>query len=256
MLSGQNTETGCVRRPGCTSTFRIDYDARLAEEAVLLAMKSHEEYHRFRSHLDRLYEMQDAEERDTQFRAFHTSWFARLKLGQPVKIALNERPIIARSSECCFVIPAQQRREESAELFVRASCPGFAESCSVGLKLQANSFLNSAHLLPLLRHELLHIADMLDPAFEYDPSISSFENENVHPSLIQERYRVLWDATIDGRLIQEGLLEPSWRARRKKELAQIFPMLGTQTETVFAHFFDSDGHTHAELLAHAVHPEL
>ncbi len=235
--------------------FRIDYETGLVEEAVLLSMAHHADHVRFRRELDRLYDIQDTEERESRFRAFHSSWFLHLGLGQPVEMALDERPIIARTTRCCFVIPARRRRDECAELFVKSSVSRSAGSHSVGLRLLPTSFLESARLLSLLRHEFLHIADMLDPAFEYEPSLPPLEDETMHQNLLQERYRALWDATIDGRLVHEGLIAPSCRARRLLDFRRTFPILGTRAEAVFTHFFDNNGHTHPQLLAYALVPE-
>lgn len=255
MPDAKNIERNVASTPGSSTPFRIDYDARLVEAAVLLTMASHADRVRFRLELDRLYDVQDVEERDSRFRAFHSSWFVELELGQPLEFALGERPIIARSTRCCFVIPAQRRLDECAELFAKSSDPQSADCYSVGLRLQAKSLLDSAGLLALLRHEFLHIADMLDPGFEYEPTFSPAEVETIHPSLFQERYRALWDATIDGRLSREGWVESSCRVRRLRDFAQTFPMLGTQTESAFTHFFDNGGHTHPQLLAYALAPE-
>jgi hypothetical protein len=61
-----------------------------------------------------------------------------------------------------------------------------------------------------LRHEFTHLSDMLDPAFGYEPDTGRPK----HPSqerLIRERYRLLWDITIDGRLATRG--QPPCAAR-------------------------------------------
>ncbi len=221
---------------------------------MLLCAAHHEDRVHFRRELNRLYEIQDMEERDSQFRSLHSSWFARLKLGRPVEIALDERPIIARSTRCCLVAIAPRQRDECAELFVKEPDSHSISGHSVGLCLRPTTFLDPAYLLSLLRHEFLHIADMLDPSFEYEPT-SPVGDDSMHPALIQERYRVLWDTTIDGRLVQEEMIAPSSRARRLKDFTQSFPMLGTRTVAVFARFFDGEGHTHPQLLAYALTPE-
>ena len=253
MLDAKNIELEGARTPRDSAPFRIEYEAGLVEESVLLSMAHHADRVRFRRELDRLYDIQDTEERDSHFRAFHASWFVQLRLGRPVESALDERPIIARSARCCLVVPARRRRDECAELFVKSSGSQAVDRYSMGLRLQPASFLDSERFLSLLRHEFLHIADMLDPAFEYESS--PVEGDTMHPSLFQERYRALWDTTIDGRLVHERLIPSSCRARRLLDFARTFPMLGARTEAVFTHFFDNNWHTHPQLLTYALAPE-
>jgi len=253
MVDAKTIESRDVDSRPDSALFRIDYEARLVEEAVLSFMAHHADYPHFRRELDQLYGIEDMEHRDAGFRTFHSSWFLQLGLGRAVETALGERPIIARSTRCCLVATAPRRRDECAELFVKSSRRRHADGHSVGLSLLPTSFRDSERLLAFLRHEFLHIADMLDPAFQYEPS--SVEPDTMHPSLFQERYRALWDTTIDGRLAHEGVREAACRSRRLLEFGQTFQMLGTQTEAAFERLFDHQGHTHPQLRAYALAPE-
>lgn len=252
-MDANNVEVEGVWTSRDDASFRIDYEAGLVEEVVLLSMGHHADRVSFRRERDRLYDIQDMEERENLFRTFHSSWFLQIGLGRPVEIALDERPIIAQSTRCCLVVNARRRRDECAELFVKSSGLQSIDRRSVGLSLLPTTFLDSERFLSLLRHEFLHIADMLDPVFEYEPS--TLDTDTMHPGLFQERYRALWDATIDGRLVHEGLIASSCRARRLIDFARTFPMLETRTETVFERLFDHEGHTHPQLHAYALVPE-
>jgi hypothetical protein len=64
----------------------------------------------------------------------------------------------------------------------------------------------------LLRHELMHVADMLDPAFGYERSLPTSDDGPSADNIVRDRYRVLWDVTIDGRLARAGLAHPDARA--------------------------------------------
>jgi len=78
-----------------------------------------------------------------------------------------------------------------------------------------------------------------------------------HPAalnLLRERYRVLWDATIDGRLCREGLLGAGARAVRLSEFARAFPMLRERTQAAFAPWFDGPRLTHAAIVAFIQEP--
>ena len=72
----------------------------------------------------------------------------------------------------------------------------------VGIKLIPRRFYDPA-INRYLRHELTHIADMLDEAFRYDPDTKiGFNPGDEH--LIFNRYRVLWSLHIDSRISRKG----------------------------------------------------
>lgn len=95
----------------------------------------------------------------------------------------------------------------------------------------------------------MHIADMLDPGFGYEPELPPAEGGPTHDRLLKERYRVLWDATIDGRMLRRGWAPDSLRTERLREFCRTFPMFGQKSESLFSYFFDQEPHTHAELIA-------
>jgi len=68
------------------------------------------------------------------------------------------------------------------------------------------------------------------------------------------KYRVLWDASIDGRLCREGLLGTRARAVRLLEWARAFPMLREETPAAFAPWFDGPRPTHAAIVAFIQEP--
>lgn len=241
---------------GGPERFRVDYDPALLEEAVLVAMSGRPEEQKFRRERNPIYEIEDSDEREAQFRAFHREWFLRLRLGDPIEQALNERPMIAESTRCCLVAAAPGKKNESAELFVSPPGDGLddSERHSIGLLIKATSFRDAESLLLLLRHEFLHISDMLDPDFGYTPSSFLAEDADIRNTILQERYRAMWDATIDGRLVRMGMAPASRRSRRLVDFARTFPEFGEQTEQAFTRFFDESGHTHPELVAYAHAP--
>jgi len=128
------------------------------------------------------------------------------------------------------------------------------ESRTVQILLRPESLLDPAALLPFLRRELYHIADMLDPEFGYEPSLPPAEGGPTHDRLLKERYRVLWDTTIDGRMARRGWASDSARAERLREFCCAFPMFGEENHQIFSRFFDQEPHTHAELVAFALDP--
>ena len=123
------------------------------------------------------------------------------------------------------------------------------------LRLRPAHLATPAALLTFLRHELLHLADMLDPAFGYQPVLPPAAVESVPAHVLRERYRVLWNTSVDGRLTRLGLAPPTCRAHRFQEFTQTFPMLGMRTAEAFAGLFEAAAMTYAELVQGACAPE-
>lgn len=236
-----------------TAPFSLRYDPHLVEEAIFLVVKDRPQERIFHRGRDQLYRIADAEARDRAFQEYHSSWFTRLGLHLPLEQAFAEQPAVAQAVRGCVVGYAPTRKDEGAELFVTPLAAGLSERerRSVGVLLRPASFLDPDTLLGLLRHELLHIADMLDPDFGYEPAFPQPEGGPHSDRLLRDRYRAVWDATIDGRMVRRGWASPALRERRLRDFARAFPLLGTRTAEEFAHFFDTEPHTHAELLAFA-----
>jgi hypothetical protein len=88
---------------------------------------------------------------------------------------------------------------------------------------------------PLLRRELRHVADMLDPAFGDEPHLPA-GSSRTHEPLLRDRYRTAWSATIDGHLVRAGKLDTGARERPWAEFAAIF---GTLDVAAPAALFDN-----------------
>jgi hypothetical protein len=240
--------------------FSFRYDPGLVEEASFLAVRGRPQERAFHAGRDRLYNLAHAEAQDRAFQDYHALWFTRLGLGAAIEQAFAEQPSIAQTVPGCVVGRALNRKDEGAELFVSPLAEGLSERDrrSVGLFLRPESLLDPDTLLGFLRHELFHIADMLNPDFAYEPTLPQSEGGPVYDRLLRDRYRALWDATIDGRLLRRGWVSSSVRERCLRDFARAFPMLGARAveafAKAFARFFDIDQHTHAELVAFAGNP--
>lgn len=234
----------------------IEYEPPLVEEAVLVAIRGRAEEPQLRADRDALYAIGDSEEREQAFRAFHAAWFERLGLDAVVDEALREQPAVRAGAGRCLVSLARARRDEGAELFVAASAdaPEPARRTLV-LRLRPASLAEPDRLRPFLRRELLHVADMLDPRFGYAPRASGPDAGRLPDGLFRERYRVLWDTLVDGRLARLDWAPPGRRAERLREFAAAFPMLGDRLEEAFDRFFGGDPRTHADLVRFAAEPE-
>ena len=234
---------------------KLGYQPALVEEAVFLALMNHPDAERFERERVRLYELKDTEARDLAFQDFHWKWFSHLGLEEPIVQALSEQPLVESSVQRCLAAPAPGKREEAAELFVSHDERLSAEERrTVSIFLRPESLLDPSALLTFLRHELTHITDMLDPAFGYEPALPPAEGGPTHDRLLKERYRCLWDATIDGRMARRGWGAAQLRSERLEEFRRLFPMFGEESESLFSRFFDQEPHSHAELVALILEP--
>ncbi len=233
--------------------YRIDYQPQLVEEAVLLAMRGHEDEGLFRWERDQIYERFEAEEREAAFQQVHRSWFEILKLQQPLLECFETWPILREASSRCMVMKARAPKEAGAELY-RDSAHANAEQIIL-IQITPALLTQPSACLAFLRHELLHVVDMLDPHFAYAPDLPKSNAGPAHDQLLQNRYAVLWDIIIDGRLHQRGWLPLSVREKHFANFRRAFQGEEKSLAQKFSDFFDRNSHTHHELLAFAQHPE-
>jgi len=236
----------------------VSYDVRLVEEAVCRAASDlpREQQQLFRQERDRIYELLDGQDREAQFRRLHGEWFARLGLGRPIELALAAHPDIVAGIRLCQVIPAVSRKEESADLYIDSHrtwddgpVPNEPRQAILVLRLRPESFLDPDRLGSLLHHELLHVADMLDPTFGYQKRLPCSDDGPAHDNILRERYRIVWDTSIDGRLVRGGLAPGGIRDARLTEFASAFPEWRPSLEEQFVRWFERSRPTHQEIVA-------
>jgi hypothetical protein len=236
----------------------ITYAPDLVEEAVLLAERT---LHRtdaraFRRERDRLYDVADADRREAEFRAFHMRWFVRLGLHRLIEESVVPRAEILRRVAMCRVSRALARRDECADLIDPSpAIAGRGDARpTLALRVRPSALLDRAWLATFLEHELMHVADMLDPAFGYDRRLPPSDDGPSRDTILRDRYRVLWDVTIDGRLARRGRGGAGAREMRRQEFARTFAMLGDEGPRLFDDWFDRIEPTHASLVAFARAP--
>jgi hypothetical protein len=236
----------------------VEFGVGLVEEAVFLAVESGPvEYRRaFRAERDPVYEVPDADDREAAFNDLHAGWFGRLRLGEAVLAALTEWPDLGRSTAQCVVLPAAGAKDEGADLHdprEPAEKDGATKPVLI-VRLRPRTLLDAHGLTRLLRSELMHVADILDPDFLYEKELTTGEADPSYQKLMRDRYRVIWDTTVDGRLAARGLLPPGGEERRRGEFAAAFSMLGEEAEKRFERLFRGPRPSHPEILALAGDP--
>lgn len=245
---------------------RLTYDPELVEEAVMLAEGAmpREDVRAFRRERDRLYGIVEPQRRDTAFQALHLHWFTRLALHESIGAALAEREDVTQRLNEGRVLRAATRHDEGADLVDHVTAGADDERPILVLRLRPETVIDPERVRALLHHELMHVADMLDPAFGYERSLPSSDDGPSSDNIQRDRYRVLWDITIDGRLARashpasrRGVPQgdrPDPRDTRWREFAATFSMLGDNCRRAFDRWFDHEHPTHAALVAFAQAP--
>lgn len=227
----------------------LEFHPTLVEDAVLLAVRGRDAEPDLHSRRDPLYHDPDPERRERRFASLHFEWFQRLGLDRPFRRALEELREPLAPVRRILAVPATREKDEGAELFV--SDEG---DRNVVLRIGPRTVTDEVATTLLLRREFLHVADMLDPAFAYAPHLPRQPTGPAHDRRLQERYRVLWSCSVDGRLGRAGATGPRERAARLLEFREAFAVLGETVDDCFARIFDRGRPRHADLVALAADP--
>lgn len=229
---------------------QLQYDADLIEGAVFLEAHRLERNgqallaKRYQLQRDRLYEIRDPEERNDAFYKLHRKWFVEFGLADRVLGVVKRFPLIQASAAVLLLRKSISKKDEGAELFVRP------DAKNVVVALRSERFIEGDSFEQFLGHELTHVSDMLDPSFGYDPDISMPDAPPAEQILLRDRYRVLWDITIDGRLNCEQK-----KAARRAELEKTFSHLSDESrEELFERLWTGKRPTHEALFESSKKP--
>lgn len=236
---------------------RLTYAPDLVEEAVLLAERTapSDEARAFRRERNRIYELPDSEVREARFRSLHLRWFSHLAFDRTVEQIVSQREDIAGRVAEGRVLRALTRADEGADLLDAASTAlGGDSRPMLVLRLRPETLVEPDALPGLLLHELMHVGDMIDPSFGYQRSLPASDGGPSGDNILRDRYRVLWDVTIDGRLARarHDRRGGDDREARWQEFAGTFSMLGERCRDAFDEWFDRIRPTHQSLVTFAL----
>ncbi len=211
----------------------------------------------FRDERNALYDIEDSEQRDSAFQNFHLSWFAKLALDTPLVESIYSYPLIISKVDRVAIVQAPSKKKEGAELFLKNDklYTDDEKNTSILITLTPERFCESDKLLDYLRHELQHIEDMLNPDFKYKINSSNPKANSVIDSLFLQRYSVLWDLTVDGRLSKKEWQTSLSKEKHFENFQQTFQLPMGESSQLFDYFFYNPKPTHEELEDFAVEPE-
>ena len=202
-----------------TKTLEIVYDQQLVDDIVYKGLAKQEasgdlalykEYHEKR---DAIYEMEE-ESRPRKFRELDSDFFNRLGCDVYIKEIFDEYPDIKEKIESVHVRRATTRQNEGSNVV--------DEGRKVIIRLYPEIFIEGINeIRRVIRHELMHVSDMMNSKFEYDVN-EEFSPSPMEERIMRDRYRLFWDISVDGRLVNKGLETTATREERKREFDSFF----------------------------------
>lgn len=184
---------------------QLRYDDDFVEAAVFIAASGKRrgmpplQIRRFHGERERCYDILDPDNRNAAFFELHLAWFREWGLEKLLLDLVNEYPLLPRSLAALAFRKVRMKKDEGAELYVSAE-----NGRNAVVAMRSERFERDDAVAGLLRHEFMHLHDMVDPAFGYSPHLNLPGLNPTQQRITRERYRLLWDITIDGRLFPAG----------------------------------------------------
>jgi hypothetical protein len=212
-------------------------------------------YKEFHELADPIYEKFSLEDREAEFKKLYQYLFGIWGFSDIIRDAFAEFPTLKEKIGIVLIKGVLKEDQEGVDILRKWGsveqelAKQFEEKGQkgVGIKLIPRRFYDPA-LSRYCRHELMHIADMLDPLFNYDPDTKVGQNPG-EETLILHRYRVLWCQSIDSRLIRSGKDPMLSKEDRFKEFRSWYRKIpAPQLKSVFEGLWQTDSFNHSELV--------
>ncbi len=195
----------------------IIYDAQLVDDIVYKGLTErernrdialYEEYHELR---DDIYDIEQ-EMRPKRFKDLDNDFFHRLGYNRFLVEMLDEFPHIKEKVEEVHVRRATSKQNEGSNLV--------DDGKKVIIRLYSEQFIEGEKICKVLRHELMHVSDIMDEGFGYWTEL--YDYSPMEERIIRDRYRLFWDIWVDSRLEREGRETIATKEDRKKEFVSFF----------------------------------
>jgi hypothetical protein len=211
----------------------IEYDPHFVEEVVFLEARRRDAageegaVKRYHERLDPIYESRSGrEQREEAFRSEHASFFREFGLDRRAASAVRESPHVIKGISGILITTARSKKDVGSELFQRDGAEGEKIKTAV-VKTRVEDFLDGSRWDDFFLRELYRLSDMVDPAFGYRPSLGEGLSDPARESLYRDRYHVLWELWIDGRLCgKRGGLQGSALPRLAADMRRAFRSMG------------------------------
>jgi len=212
-------------------------------------------YNEFHELADPIYEKFSLDDREPEFKKIYQHLFAKWGFADILRDSFNDFPDLKKKIGIVLIRGVLKEDQEGVDILRKWGlveeklARQFEEKGlkGVGIKLIPRRFYDPA-INRYLRHEIIHLADLLDEHFGYDPDTKVGFNPG-EEQLILNRYRVLWELHIDSRIVRSGKEPMFSKDYRRREFRSWYRKLTPeQVESVFEGLWQADYFTHAELM--------
>ncbi len=200
-----------------TKTLEILYDQQLVDDIVYKGLAEKEKggdltlYNEYHEKRDAIYELEQ-ELRPKKFKELDSDFFNRLGYDGFLNEILDEFPNLKGKVEEVHVRRATTRQNEGSNVVDRGR--------KVLIRLYPELFIEGKAILKGIRHELMHVSDMMDESFGY--KVEEFNCSPMEERMINDRYRLFWDISVDGRLVKDGRETISDKDERRREFESFY----------------------------------
>jgi hypothetical protein len=248
LWQNKDERTVVIQKAGAKMQLRYEED--LVEAAVLVSASgrikgiSNLQIARFHREREKLYSIMDPDERNSAFFRLHLDWFREWGLERLLTEALQEFPLLPKSLRILAFRKARGKTDDGTELYVNE-----AGDRNGVVAIRPELLAMERQLGAFLRHELMHLQDMVDPAFGYVPELPLSGLFMSQHRVARERYRLLWDVTIDGRLTHQRRNTVATEDQRRQEFADVFDFWPeARQRQVFQELWTNPAPTHQMLV--------
>lgn len=230
----------------------ILYDTKLTEAVVRQEVEKKEregdvslmeEYHK---EVDPIYEIDDVIDREEEFDKLYEKFFLdNLGYEKVIKEVFDEFPFLSEKISDIY-INMDLAREEANLMKKDPDEPGNLRK--IKFKMRPEIFNDKNELRKSIRHELMHVKDMLDDDYGYDTKVAAGLN-TTEENFVRDRYKIFWDIYIDSRLIREGRETMETKEKRFAWFSGIYRKIPVEQKVVmFDNFWNKEKITHQEIL--------
>ncbi|MDR4508624.1 MAG: hypothetical protein MRJ65_10390 [Candidatus Brocadiaceae bacterium] len=227
---------------------KIEFDPGLIEEVLFKELrlregegdlKLSEEYH---SLADPIYESFSLDERSPQFRKIEWDFFNKLGFVALIENAFNEYPAFEDVVAGGVIVKAKSKHDEGSNL-----TKGLDDKKRIKVKLLSERFHDAGYLQKFMRHELMHVSDMLNDAFGYRDEVLG--GNPMEQSIITERYSTFWDIFVDSRILKNGKETIGDKDSRYEEFAALYMGFPDESKkAIFETLWGDETLTHGRML--------
>jgi hypothetical protein len=235
---------------------QLRYDDDFVEAAVFTAASGKRpgvpslQIRRFHVERERCYSVLDPDQRNAAFFKLHLDWFREWGMEKLLLGLVGEYPPLSPALTALAFRKVRVKKDEGAELYVSA-----AHGRTAVVAMRPERFECDETVASLLRHEFMHLSDMVDVRFGYSPDVQRPGLNPTQERITRERYRLLWDITVDARLTRAGHGLPGTRERHEAHFHRAFSFWPeARREEVFEAHWTTSAPRHEALLALAADP--